>query len=118
MDDDSITLELLQHILEEFVAGQIWTFSSSIDAMTFIQDAGPNGPDLIISDWNMPDKNGIQVLQACRKEWPDTPFIMMTATATRDLVVDAKSHGVTDFLVKPFKNAEMMDKVEKWLGNI
>lgn len=111
VDDDTITLELLQHILEEFVSGQIRTFSSSIEALRFIQQTDRDSIDLIISDWNMPGLNGIQFLQKCRMRAPSTPFLMLTATATRELVAESKQLGVSDFIVKPFKNAEFTDKV-------
>ena len=117
IDDDEITLELLQHILEEFVSGEIVSISSSIKALEVVQALQPGELGLIICDWQMPDYDGIAVLTALRKIDTQTPFLMLTGNATRDLVLAAKKAGATDFIAKPFRNQELTLKIQRLLEN-
>ena len=66
-------------------------------------------PGLIVSDWNMEPKTGLQLLQAVRanKDIADIPFIMVTAESKSDCVIAAKKAGVNNYIVKPF-NAETL----------
>jgi DNA-binding response OmpR family regulator len=75
-------------------------------------------PDVLILDWMMPGKTGIQVVEALRKEmsFRDVPVIMLTAraqNADRNRVVTL---GVHAYLVKPFSPIELMETVEKIVG--
>jgi two-component system chemotaxis response regulator CheY len=59
---------------------------------------------LIISDWIMPEMTGIDFLRACKDD-PDLkriPFIMVTAEAQKESVVEAIKGGVDNYIVKPF----------------
>src|SRR6056297_3295730 len=60
--------------------------------------------DLVISDWNMPVKTGIEFLKEVRSdpELKDTPFLMVTAEAEKDNVVEAMQAGVSNYVLKPF----------------
>ena len=117
VDDDEITLELVQHILEEFVSGDIIALSSSIKALEFIESVESNYLGLVICDWQMPDHDGIDVLKKLRQTDKKTPFLMLTGNATRDLVLTAKKSGATDFIAKPFRNSDLFDKVENLLNS-
>lgn len=116
IDDDSITLELVQHVLEEFVSGEIFAFSSSVKALNFVRQVRSNELTLVICDWQMPTVNGIDILKALRENDSSTPFLMVTANPTRELVIAAKKAGATDFIAKPFKNVDLTEKVFKLLG--
>ncbi len=75
-------------------------------------------PDVLILDWMMPNRTGIQVVEALRREpgLRDVPVIMLTA---RDQNADrnrAVTLGVHSYLVKPFSPIELMETVEKILG--
>lgn len=116
IDDDSITLELVQLILEEFVSGEIFAFSSSVKALNFVRQLRPNELTLVICDWQMPKVDGLDILNALRENDKYTPFLMITSSATRELVIAAKKAGATDFIAKPFKNADLTEKVHKLLS--
>jgi two-component system chemotaxis response regulator CheY len=116
IDDDSITLELVQLILEEFISGEIFAFSSSVKALNFVRQLRPNELTLVICDWQMPKVDGLDILRALRENDQNTPFLMLTGSATRELVIAAKKSGATDFIAKPFKNVDLTDKVQKLLG--
>ncbi len=115
IDDDKITLELVKHILDEIDGGQIKTFSSSIDAMKYIQTQSIVNIDLVVCDWHMPDFSGFDILHAFRLKSQIKPFLMITADATKDTVVKAIREGASDFIAKPFKNSDFSEKVQRLL---
>lgn len=116
VDDDEITLELLQLILDEFITGKVIPLTSSVKALAFVQSELMSQIDLVICDWQMPDHNGIEVLQAIRRKNKHVPVLMLTGNATRDLVIDAQKNGVSDFAAKPFKNYDLTEKVKSLLA--
>ena len=75
--------------------------------------------DLIISDWNMPKMPGIELLKAIRsnEELKDIKFIMVTAEAQKENVIEAIKYGVNQYVVKPFTPETLKEKLEKVLGD-
>lgn len=70
--------------------------------------------DLIISDLNMPQMSGLELLNYVRNvdRLAAIPFLMITAEATKANVVAAARAGVTDFIVKPFSVEQLVLKIE------
>ncbi|HEV7353553.1 MAG TPA: response regulator [Brevundimonas sp.] len=77
-------------------------------------------PHLIISDFNMPNLDGLGLLRAVRAHGPSskTAFIMLTGRADRELVQRAVQFGVNNYLVKPFTVAQLKEKLEKVFGTL
>ena len=73
---------------------------------------------LIISDFNMPDMDGLQFLEAVRGDpvIGKTVFIMLTGSADRDIVQRAAALGVNNYVVKPFAPAALKEKIERVFG--
>ncbi len=71
--------------------------------------------DFIISDWNMPNMSGLELLKAVRAddELKALPFLMVTAEALKDNVVAAVKAGVSNYIVKPFTAEVLNEKIEK-----
>jgi two-component system chemotaxis response regulator CheY len=76
--------------------------------------------DLIISDFNMPEMDGIGLLRAVRghQSIRKLPFILITGRGDRELVVKAAQAGVNNYVVKPFDEATLRQKMEAVLGRI
>jgi len=72
---------------------------------------------LIISDWNMPEMSGLDLLKCVRsdKRTMDTPFIMVTAQAFEEPVTQAAEAKVNSYIVKPFKPDTLIKKLEEIL---
>jgi len=76
--------------------------------------------DFIISDWNMPNMTGLELLKAVRAdaELANTPFLMVTAEALQDNVVAAVKAGVNNYIVKPFTAEVLNEKIKKIMEGI
>ena len=70
--------------------------------------------DFIISDWNMPYMSGLDLLKYVRgaEKIQKVPFLMITAEAKRDNIIDAAKAGVSQYIVKPFTTESLQEKIE------
>lgn len=73
-------------------------------------------PDLILSDWNMPDLNGLELLCQLREAGSVVPFVFVTTEGTSDRHILARDAGAAGFLVKPFSDQDLAGLLERWLG--
>ena len=71
--------------------------------------------DFIVSDWNMPEMSGIELLKAVRasEEWKDLPFLMVTAEGKSQQVLEAVKNRVNNYVVKPFTPATLEEKIKR-----
>ena len=71
--------------------------------------------DLVVSDWNMPVMNGIELLRAIRQDQglKTTPVLMVTAEAKKENIVEALQAGVNNYIVKPFNAKTVEEKLNK-----
>lgn len=76
--------------------------------------------DLIISDYNMPEMDGMALLLAVRGNPAvrKIPFILLTGRGDRELVVKAAQAGVNNYLVKPFTTQILREKIEQVVGKL
>lgn len=79
---------------------------------------GKQSFDLILSDWEMPQVSGEELLQWVRahEKHADTPFVMITSLGEKQHIVKAVQAGVSDYLGKPFTGEELLQKVRKQLA--
>ncbi len=70
--------------------------------------------ELIISDWNMPNCSGLDLLKRVRGDsrFKHLPFVLVTAEAEKTQVVEAVKAGVSNYVVKPFTPAQLTEKLE------
>ncbi|NBX15786.1 MAG: response regulator [Proteobacteria bacterium] len=71
--------------------------------------------EFVISDWNMPNITGIELLKSVRSDpqLKGLPFLMVTAEADKENIVEAVKSGVSSYIVKPFNAATLKEKIEK-----
>ncbi len=71
--------------------------------------------DFIVSDWNMPKMTGIELLKKVRadEKLQDTPFLMVTAEAQKENIIEAVKARVSNYIVKPFTPETLGEKIEK-----
>ena len=70
--------------------------------------------DLVLTDWNMPKKNGLDVIREIRAVNSTVPIIMVTTEAEKTRVLEAIQAGVSDYLVKPFTADMLREKLSKF----
>jgi two-component system, chemotaxis family, chemotaxis protein CheY len=73
-----------------------------------------NGFDLVLTDWNMPGKTGIEVAREIRAVDANVPIVMVTTEADKSRVLEAIQAGVSDYLVKPFTTDTLRQKLERF----
>lgn len=71
--------------------------------------------DFVVSDWNMPNMTGIELLQAVRSDpqLSSLPVLMVTAETEKEKVLEAVQSGVNNYIVKPFTADVLMEKINK-----
>lgn len=70
---------------------------------------GTHAPDLILSDWNMPEMTGIQFLQALRSRGDSTPFCFVTSEGSDEMREQAAASGALGLIAKPFTSEAFLD---------
>jgi DNA-binding response OmpR family regulator len=113
VDDDEIIAEIASEALSD-AGHMVSTVFDGADAMEAI--AGSD-PDLIILDYNLPGKTGMQLLREVRMlpHANETPVMMLTARGGRLLKIRAEETGADDYIVKPFDPADLVARVDALL---
>jgi two-component system chemotaxis response regulator CheY len=117
VDDQFSVRQVTRMALEEIGVRHIYEAEDGKKAL----DTVTTQPlDLIISDFNMPEMDGIGLLQAVRGNPAvrKVPFILLTGRGDRELVVKAAQAGVNNYLIKPFTSAVLRQKIEQVIGKV
>lgn len=71
--------------------------------------------EMVVSDWNMPNMTGLELLKAVRadEKLKHLPFLMVTAEAEKENIIEAVKAGVSNYIVKPFTGQALKDKLDK-----
>ncbi|MCC9632044.1 response regulator [Blastopirellula sp. JC732] len=109
--DDSSTMRKI--ILRSLQAVGVPTATEAADGDEALKIFKPGDFDLVLTDWNMPGKNGLEVVQEIRKIDKDVKIMMVTTEAEKSRVLEAIQAGVSDYLVKPFTADTLREKLEK-----
>jgi two-component system chemotaxis response regulator CheY len=117
VDDQNSVRQMTRITLEELGIRQIHEAENGKEAF---QTATLQPIDLIISDFNMPEMDGLALLRAVRGHQAirKLPFILLTGRGDRELVVKAAQAGVNNYLVKPFTTPILREKIEQVLGKL
>src|SRR6202008_1353226 len=109
IDDEESILDFVKYSLKK-EGYEVITFPEAGSAMDHIKI---NKPSLVISDWMMPGKTGIDLLCDFRKDQSlkCVPFIMMTCNNSITDITRAYNNGANDYLVKPFRLDELKSRV-------
>ncbi|MHC4553652.1 MAG: sigma-54-dependent transcriptional regulator [Planctomycetota bacterium] len=111
IDDD----ESMQDLLSELLAGDDRLILKAGSAMRGLEILNNENVDLILSDINMPDVNGIELIRMAQERHITAPIITITAYASTETAVEALRAGAYDYLSKPFAHEELLKLVENTL---
>lgn len=115
IDDDDALRATMRKILER--AGH--EVRDAVDGDRGLKVFREEGPDLVITDIIMPEKEGIETIQELRQEAPDLPILAVSGGGRADPsepLTDAMLLGADETLAKPFGVDELVDVVERLLG--
>jgi CheY-like chemotaxis protein len=116
VDDSPTTRELVSRSLKlVFGSAEIFMAENGKEALRVLKE---KDIDIIISDWNMPQMDGEELLFEVRNnpKLKELPFVLMTSNANRDFIITAIQLGVTQYIVKPFSPGELERKVRSSLN--
>lgn len=111
IEDEPSVVSFIRRYLTE--AG--YDVSVALDGNEGLQMATDNTFQLIILDVMLPGMNGIAVCRQLRKQQNATPILMLTALGSTENVVAGLDSGADDYLVKPFKQAELLARIRSLL---
>lgn len=112
VDDFATMRRILRNILKQIGFKNI---IEADDGKSALKDLKKEKVDLILCDWNMPEMSGIELLKNVKSddELKGIPFVMVTAEAQKDNIVNAVKAGVSNYIVKPFTAETITEKLNK-----
>ena len=112
VDDFSTMRRIIKNLLKEIGFTNIDEAEDGSAALTKLK---AEKFDFVISDWNMPVMTGIELLKAVRGDdaFKDMPFLMVTAEAKQENIVEALKAKVSNYIVKPFTSKTLQEKIDK-----
>lgn len=112
VDDFSTMRKIVKNILRQLGFNNI---VEADDGSTAWEVLNKDNIDFIVSDWNMPNMSGIELLRKVRasEEYADIPFLMVTAEAQQENIIEAVQAKVSNYIVKPFTPETLGQKIEK-----
>jgi two-component system, chemotaxis family, chemotaxis protein CheY len=115
VDDFATMRKVVRNLLKQSGYENIVEAEDGVSALKMLKS---DKIDFIVSDWNMPNMSGLDLLKAVRadSELSATPFLMVTAEALQDNVVAAVRAGVSNYIVKPFTAETLNGKIQKIMG--
>ncbi len=117
VDDFATMRKIIKKVLNELGYTNVQEADDGKTALPLIQSAFDEGKpyEFVISDWNMPGMQGIDLLKACKADprHKSMPFMLVTAESEQKHILEAAKAGVSDYVVKPFNSATLKAKMER-----
>lgn len=112
VDDFSTMRRIIKNLLKDLGFSNIQEADDGSTALPMLQQGDF---DFVVTDWNMPGMQGIDLLRAIRSDesLKHLPVLMVTAEAKKEQIVAAAQAGVNGYVVKPFTAATLKEKLEK-----
>ena len=117
VDDFSTMRRIVRNLLKELGFANV---EEAEDGVAALQKLRGGTFDFIVSDWNMPNMTGIELLRAVRADpaLKHLPMLMVTAEAKKENIVEAAQAGASGYVVKPFTAATLDEKLNKIFQNM
>ncbi len=112
VDDFSTMRRIVKNLLRQLGFENIEEAEDGAQAYSKLKNGGFG---FVVSDWNMPNMDGLDLLKKVRSdpELKDTPILMVTAEAEKEKVIIAIQAGVNNYVVKPFTGEILKEKMDK-----
>jgi two-component system chemotaxis response regulator CheY len=112
VDDFATMRKVIRNLLRQIGYQNVTEAEDGVEALKELKS---QKIEFVISDWNMPNMSGIELLKAVRadSELSGLPFLMVTAESLKENVVEAVKAGVSNYIVKPFTAEVLSEKIKK-----
>ncbi|MFP2770585.1 chemotaxis response regulator CheY [Oceanisphaera sp. KMM 10153] len=112
VDDFSTMRRIIKNLLRDLGFNNTHEADDGTTALPMLKGGGF---DFVVTDWNMPGMQGIDLLRAIRadEKLKHLPVLMVTAEAKREQIITAAQAGVNGYVVKPFTAGTLKEKLEK-----
>ena len=112
VDDFATMRRILKNIIRQIGFSNIAEAENGKNALKLLKS---EPIDLVLCDWNMPEMAGIDLLNAVRgdAQLKSMPFVMVTAEAQKENILEAVKAGVSSYIVKPFTAETVEEKLKK-----
>jgi two-component system chemotaxis response regulator CheY len=112
VDDFSTMRRIVRNLLKELGFTNV---DEAEDGVVALQKLRSVSFDFVVSDWNMPNMTGIELLREIRKDpgLSHLPVLMVTAEAKKENIIEAAQAGASGYIVKPFTAATLDEKLNK-----
>jgi len=110
VDDSSTMRRIIKNSLQRIGFNDVVEAENGKQALELI-----NGIDIILTDWNMPEMDGLELVKKVRAQNISVPILMITTNAAKDDIIEALKNGVNNYIVKPFTPETLKEKVEALL---
>ncbi len=111
IDDEKAILDLCRMILSSR-GYEVRTAESGVEGLGLIAEQSPS---LVLLDYMMPVMDGMSVLKQIRQDYPDVYVIMFTGKGSETVAVEVMKAGASDYVLKPFNNHDLLDRIESVL---
>lgn len=114
VDDSPTMLRIIRNALQEIGYDDIVEAEDGEDALDKMEDADP---DFVITDWNMPNMNGVDLARNIRDhpQYKNIPILMITTRGMKEDVKTAMKAQVNNYIVKPFEPEVLDEKIDHCL---
>ena len=116
--DDSRTMRNIEKkALAELGAVEFVEAGDGVEAMAAVAQH-PGGFEVVLSDWNMPNMDGLAFVKKFREQNRSTPVVMVTTEGEKEKIIEAVRAGANNYVVKPFTAEALLDRVRKTLAAV
>ena len=112
VDDFATMRRIISNVLKQLGYENILEAEDGTKALQVLET---EKVDFVITDWNMPQMSGLDLLKAIRasEDKKDIPVLMVTAEAMQENIMKAAQAGVNNYIIKPFDAKTLSDKINK-----
>jgi signal transduction histidine kinase len=111
VDDEKINLDLTARVFRNR-GFKVLTAANAPEALALVKG---NNPEIVVLDYMMPEMDGFSALKEIRQRFPATYVIILTGRGSERIAVELMKAGASDYIVKPFLNQDLVERVEKVL---
>ncbi len=111
VDDFATMRRIINNLLKEAGCSQISEAEDGVEALRKLESSAFS---FVVSDWNMPNMSGLELLKAVRHSdhLKHLPFLLVTAEARKENIIDAAQAGADGYIVKPFTGLVLRQKID------